>query len=367
MLTLRVIHAHFGDSLLLIHGKGDKFMLVDGGPANTFGPHLQKVLASTVKKPNKLDVVCLSHVDTDHTTGLQELFAELRDQSDDGEELLVDVGDFWINEFTSTIDKGGRNVEQRLANVFQAVNPASAMRLANDTLFGIKHGHGLALIAKQLKIPINGHTKGDPWLAGATPTFDHHGLEITVVGPNEKNLEKLRAEWDDFLDQQEKRVAAGQLDLAASWDTSMPNLSSIQLLVEAGKKKLLLTGDGRGDHLLAALEDADLLDKKGNFHVDVLKLPHHGSDRNVNAEFFSRVTADTYVVSADGTYGNPDKPTFEWILKAAKKNKKPFELVLTNLPPDADEFVTQNPPAKNNYTIRVRKDGDDFIDVPIAP
>lgn len=66
MLTLRMIHAHEGDCLLLIHGAArDRFVLIDGGAKNTFGPHLRQVLGALPKK--KLEVVCLSHVDTDHT------------------------------------------------------------------------------------------------------------------------------------------------------------------------------------------------------------------------------------------------------------------------------------------------------------
>ena len=41
-----------------------------------------------------------------------------------------------------------------------------------------------------------------------------------------------------------------------------------------------------------------------------MKLPHHGSDRNNNAKFFQSITADHYVISADGRDGNPDERTF---------------------------------------------------------
>jgi hypothetical protein len=39
--------------------------------------------------------------------------------------------------------------------------------------------------------------------------------------------------------------------IAAMADRSIPNLSSIMILAEADEgKKILFTGDGRGDHLL---------------------------------------------------------------------------------------------------------------------
>ena len=98
--------------------------------------------------------------------------------------------------------------------------------------------------------------------------------------------------------------------------------------------------------------------------MDVLKVPHHGSDRNVNREFFERVRAKTYVISADGKHGNPDGPTLQWIYKAARSQQRQFELVLTNLPADAQEFTQAHPPGPE-YQLRVRKPAEDFIDVPI--
>ena len=48
-------------------------------------------------------------------------------------------------------------------------------------------------------------------------------------------------------------------------------------------------------------------------HVDVLKVPHHGSSRNVEEDFFRDVTADHYVISANGKYDNPDAETLKMI------------------------------------------------------
>jgi beta-lactamase superfamily II metal-dependent hydrolase len=80
---------------------------------------------------------------------------------------------------------------------------------------------------------------------------------------------------------------------------------------------MLLTGDARGDHVLAGLEANGLLDDDGRIHVDLLKLPHHGSKNNVKKEFFERVTADHYVVSGDrGRFPNPAREAMEWLHEA---------------------------------------------------
>lgn|GEM_PF-3464374 len=116
-------------------------------------------------------------------------------------------------------------------------------------------------------------------------------------------------------------------------DTSVFNLSSIVILAESTgqggtMRRMLLTGDARGDHILEGLEAAKLL-KDRKCHVDLLKLPHHGSNRNLERDFFKSVTADHYVVSSNGErFDNPDQDTLEWLAEA-RKGTGPFKVYLT--------------------------------------
>ena len=79
MLTLHTIQAHEGDCLLLEHKQNNKrrFILIDGGPRNTYDPYLENALRKkVVPHGRKLDVVLLSHVDGDHVTGLLDLLVD---------------------------------------------------------------------------------------------------------------------------------------------------------------------------------------------------------------------------------------------------------------------------------------------------
>jgi hypothetical protein len=88
------------------------------------------------------------------------------------------------------------------------------------------------------------------------------------------------------------------------------------VLAEVEGKRILLTGDARGDKVLEGLELAGLLKKGGKSmtHVDVFKVPHHGSDRNADPVLFRRVTADHYVFSGNGEHGNPERETLQMLL-----------------------------------------------------
>jgi len=98
----------------------------------------------------------------------------------------------------------------------------------------------------------------------------------------------------------------------------VPNLSSIVVLVDVGegedKKRMLLTGDARGDKILEGLALVGALDENDELEVDILKVPHHGSDNNMTTEFFERVKAKHYVFSGDGEHGNPERATLQMLL-----------------------------------------------------
>ena len=70
-------------------------------------------------------------------------------------------------------------------------------------------------------------------------------------------------------------AAAAQVAAVAA-DSSVPNLSSIALLVELGGRSILLTGDARADQVLEGMGEAGVLDAAGRRHVSILKMPHHG-------------------------------------------------------------------------------------------
>lgn len=73
-----------------------------------------------------------------------------------------------------------------------------------------------------------------------------------------------------------------------------------------------------------------MLDEQGRVHVDILELPHHGSDRNVTAEFFNIINANYYLISANGRDDNPSFDTLNRIIESFGNTKKFKKIVFTN-------------------------------------
>jgi len=102
------------------------------------------------------------------------------------------------------------------------------------------------------------------------------------------------------------------------------------VLFRSGAHTLLLTGDARSDEIVAGLEAEGLLDGAEPVTVDVLKLPHHGSSRNVDPTFFTRVRARNYVISANGRDGNPENETLAMLCDSRLGDDDPWTLWLTH-------------------------------------
>jgi hypothetical protein len=185
-------------------------------------------------------------------------------------------------------------------------------------LASIAQGSQLRSDVNTLKFPLNPEFGGELILAQAkTEAIDmENGLSFTVVGPMLPELKKLHEKHQAWLKELEKAGKTPEDVLSDYVDKSVPNLSSVVVLAEVGGKRILLTGDARGDKILEGLELAGLVEQGGTLEVDVLKVPHHGSSNNLDDDFFERITARHYVFSGNGEHGNPERESLEMLLNA---------------------------------------------------
>jgi hypothetical protein len=332
VLSFDVRRARKGDCSILHFGTPDEpgLILTDGGPSQVWKPQLKPRLAQIREarnvdddQPLPVDLMMLSHIDDDHINGILELTGELVTASNAGEPLPLKIRQLWHNSFDDII---GDTPNELLASVTAAYGAAGLSGELDSegfaagtaqVLASVEQGIHLRDDARRLNLPINKAFDGKLVKAdGKTKAVDMgKGLKMTVVGPMKQELLNLQKEHDAFLKKSQKEKKA-PTSLAAFVDESVANLSSIVVLAEAENKRILLTGDARGDKIMEGLELVGLLPKDDNMHVDILKVPHHGSDRNMETIFFERVKANHYVFSGNGEHGNPERKTLEMLLDA---------------------------------------------------
>lgn len=367
IFTLEAVQAHKGDSLLLHYGdpREPKLVVIDGGPNLTWEGLRERLDAlrddgRALTEEGKLPIrlVMVSHIDDDHIHGLLEMTdAMLGERNEDPP--AYDITWFWHNSFDDVIGRAAAASTASVASVQGASADELPGRLpvehqAKLILQSVNQGRRLRNNVAKLGLD------GNPPF-GELVTAEHvenpadmdAGLTFTIVGPAQKEIDALEADWDRHLKKEQEKGRPAEAIAAAYLDRSAYNLSSIVVLAELDGKRMLLTGDARGNHVLAGLEARNLLQPGGKMKVDVLKLPHHGSIRNVDRDFFERVEADHYVVSANGEHHNPDLDTLRLLTEV--RGDAGYTVYLTNRVPWAVEFFEEDQP-KRNYKVVYRED-----------
>jgi len=350
--TLEALQADHGDALLLHWGSATKprIAVIDGGPDPTYRtilrPRLQQLAGQRPGGSLDVDLLMISHIDDDHIEGVQRLLTDVaRDQFPE-----VHVDRFWFNSFDEVAapDSGFVAAASRRSSLAVSRLQRFGARSA-PVMASVPQGRKVAALATTLGIEGNPPFRGlvqAPARSVRTVNLDNH-LELTIVGPNKSRLDQLQEDWANSA--AGTRLAGSAL---AYVDDSIANLSSIVVLARSAKKTMLLTGDARGDDILAGLRTSRLL-ADSTLQVNLLKVPHHGSDRNVETDFFRAVHADHYVISADGKDNNPELATLAMITDARRGDQ--FTIHFTNRERRIENWFARNRQRTDRYTVRYRR------------
>ena len=338
LLTFEALQGNDGDCLLLHYKRGASApvrILIDGGSQGVYANVLRPRI-DALRNGGALDLrmVMVSHIDADHITGLIDLFRDLERVRDEGEEPFCRIRTLWHNAFEQV--HRGRAATLQSAVVSASLGGIVAAGLDAQTsavVASVRQGNDLRDSAERLDIPIN-QGAIDPLVrapaSGLRRITVAPGLQMKVLGPREEQLRMLEDEWEKSKERHPANPAAQAADYL---NRTVPNLSSIVVLLEAAREegedpvRLLLTGDAGGDHILESL-DATKVGPDGRIHVDLLKVQHHGSNHSTTQDFFERVTANRYVISGNGKHGIPHKDTLKW-LSAARRDRA-YDVYLTN-------------------------------------
>ena len=138
------------------------------------------------------------------------------------------------------------------------------MTAAQLIMQSVGQGNALATDIRSLQLDGNRPVPGGFVMAKAGQRkFQIEGAEVTVIGPLENRLEALRKlpgprRSRSRPGSRARRRCRSCSCQTRSMDKSIPNLSSIVVLVEVGGKKLLLTGDAHGGDVVKGWKELGL-------------------------------------------------------------------------------------------------------------
>ena len=381
-MRLTAFQADKGDCLLLEAANGKARMLIDGGTTRAYAEHVAPALNALRKAKKKLDIVYVSHLDEDHIAGVLQLLNDeaawrvhehhvkngnLHHPEPDAPRP-PEAGAIFHNSFRDQVGEHSGKIAALLAAtatilstsdqpllrqvVEQRQNLVTSIRQAMNVSQRIK--------PQQLNISLNPQFAGKLMrVKKKAPPIRLGTIDLKVLGPFAAALAQLRAEWNSWVEANQKTVAAiraqaqndanllsasevdrllqpllkasrqlGAAELALAKElgnrkkVTTPNLASLMFLAEEHGRKILLTGDGHADDILQGLEHHRAFAADGRLHVDVLKVQHHGSEHNMRRQFCDRVTADHYVFCGNGEHENPDPGVLQLIFDRRMANDK---------------------------------------------
>lgn len=352
LFSLEALEARHGDALLLHYGDptSPSLILVDGGPRGVYKARLRARLDAlkASRSPASqlpIELAIVSHLDDDHIAGVLDLFENLVDKQDAGKQAPYNVVELWNNTFDDIVGKTDPASLGETAQI-SALLDADDVPLHRDdaaaVIATVQQGRKLRDAAAKLGVTVNANnsmmTQGHTASVNAASAGK---LQLHVLFPSRKMLDKLHVEWDKKVSASSWDAIPASAEVAEYLDTSVYNLSSIVILAELSGKRILLTGDALGSDILDGCARSSLWKGKPPYTVDILKVPHHGSDRNVSTDFFRAIPATHYVISANGDYDNPEMSTLQMIVDARgdddytvhitnRKGKKNLAARLTN-------------------------------------
>jgi beta-lactamase superfamily II metal-dependent hydrolase len=290
MFEVEMLPAREGDCLWVRYGDAakPKQLLIDAGRAATYKGLRSRLLALPPEQ-RTFELFIISHVDRDHIEGAMTLLEDAK--------LPIKFKQIWFN--------GYDHLKSATLEVFGAVQGERV------TAALLKRKRQWNKAWKGKAVALRGKTLPTAKLDG--------GMKLTLLSPDRQKLLDLVPTWEaeckaaGIIPGSKARLVEqpgiehfGALDveqLALTKfvsDTTKPNGTSIVVLAEYGGKRALFGADSHVDRLGASV--AQLRKARPRLAVDLFKVSHHGSERNVSRELIEQLDCPLYLISTNGSY-----------------------------------------------------------------
>jgi beta-lactamase superfamily II metal-dependent hydrolase len=277
-MNIKFLKAGKGDSILINHKS--KNILIDGGNDSSF---LFKEIDSIKDRNEFIDLLIITHHDDDHIAGIIDILNKIKD------------GVYSKDFVKKVIFNSPRLIQKKIIPKDERLLSYSQAHIVEDLL---------------IECEIE-------WMDIVTDTSNDIKFEdmtLTFLSPDKSSLEKYsenkgallssdsKCDWDKPMSKLKKWIDDESLD------KSIANKSSVVVLAKCKNKRVLLPGDVTPDRFHTIIEELYEKNSKKLVTFDYIKLPHHGSYRNLTREILSKIDCTNYIISTNGqNHCLPDK------------------------------------------------------------
>jgi hypothetical protein len=320
MFRIELLPAKHGDAIWIEYGsaRSPRRIVIDGGPASSYETGLGKRVRMLPEGKRQIDLLVITHIDSDHIDGPIILLQEAKD-------LGLRLGEVWFN--------GWRHLESS--------EPATYAPLQGEFLGGL-----LALGGDLERTWNSGFQHRAIVVTDQGPTCRElsDGARLTLLSPGPRQLRRLRARWAsairDFTpgdatealrrlrERRDYKPPQAPAMFAAKTfgdDRAVANGSSLAFIIEYEGRACLFSGDAHPRVLAASLRHLTEASGIKRLSLDAVKLPHHGSMSNIDDELLSLIDCSQWLISTNGAnFDHPDLAIARFI---AERSAKPTQLL----------------------------------------
>ena len=255
-MRIEFLQAGTGDCIWISHN--NKNIVIDGGKTKS----AIKVRYDQMPQDEKIDLLVVTHIDSDHIAGAIALVEYMKEKNELGR-----LNEVWFNY-------------PKIAQTDEySVDEGNTLSSLLVDIEGLKWNNNTSeLIGTVVEI-------GDVKLHVLAPDYDVAD-EYKPVAPKEMGAED--SDWNVDLNTLINNVDDDNLD------TGGPNSQSIVILVECYEKKVLLSGDCTSNELHNALHRYIY---GTPLKLDLMKMPHHGSVRNITKSILDEIDCSNFMIT----------------------------------------------------------------------
>lgn len=348
MLKINIYPAREGDALLVRLGDDEINLIIDMGYDITYQNYIKKDLQLLSAKRKKIDLMVITHVDQDHILGAINFLEE-----NNKKDKIIDVKEVWFNSFRHLqFEKINKNLDQDEIRVLNLICNQNKYRTKTDGLHDItiEQGNTLSKLLYEGTYNWNSSFNNEAVLdkGGIDSIKISDEVSIILISPTIEKLNPLAKKWKNKLESEkygftindneifdeafelfikeneieyinqniskEENIVFNQLVQIDEKDTSLTNGSSIAFILGYKELKILFLGDAHEDIIFNKL--SELKNKNYALKFDLIKVSHHGSNKNISNRLLEIIECDKFLISTDGTHHkHPDLATIAKIIK----------------------------------------------------
>lgn len=373
-IKIHTFQAYDGDCFLVTvyEPKKEVNLLIDCGNSETYHNSIKPYLLDMSKQRRKIDYLILSHIHSDHIGGAIPL---LLDNGSADDPKIIEISNVIYNGFLGLnlelYEKKDCTAQEK--RIYQGIiSQGQAVLGKNITEKQITLNEELCIS----KLLIQGNYNWNAWnknevgvvVADSQMKIDIGNQSyIQFISPNREQLRRMNKKWELYVkriynripnidnlhirnafeafqwiinnvdyENVQEMVSANVLTKEKiermatsrySYDYTDENMESIAFVLVCGNKKMLFLSDA---NIEVCRKNLEQIYGNAPLKINLIKLPHHGSKRNISMRFLKQYYSDSYLISAGETKLRPSMETIAMILVNDYEENKKIYIVNRN-------------------------------------